>query len=257
VGECGEAGGVVIRIDEAGSGGVDGGQSDVPRRLASLDSLTTRIAHELNNPLDGILRYTTMALRLAEETHEAKLASYLTQSRSGLVRVVQIIGELLEMARSTRGEFDRAVVNDIVQQALDSCQDAIADCGIVVTIDFQTQDLMAMRGTRLYLACCNLIRNAVDAMPDGGRLSITTGQANGSTMIQIADTGMGFAAAPEKLFEPFYTTKPPGRGTGIGLSLCKEFVEEMGGTISAELGKEGGAVFTVKIPEPPGEKGSL
>ena len=242
------AGGVILRIEETGGCETHENHLGVPDRLASLGKLATRIAHELNNPLDGILRYTTLALKLAEHTQEPKLTSYLNQSRTGLVRMIQIIGELLEMSRATKGEFDQADVNEIMQQALVASEDAVSQAGIVVTVDFQNRKLPALRGTRLYLICCNLIRNAVDAMPDGGRLSITTGQAAGALIIRVADTGVGLPAEPAKLFEPFFTTKRPGKGTGIGLAICKEFVEEMEGSITAEPGSDGGAVFTVKIP---------
>ena len=82
--------------------------------------------------------------------------------------------------------------------------------GIVVTADFQSQSMPSVRGSRLYQVCCNLIKNAIDAMPEGGRLTLTTGLVGEEVVIRVSDTGVGLPEQPEKLFEAFYTTKPSG-----------------------------------------------
>ena len=106
-----------------------------------------------------------------------------------------------------------------------------------------------MRGNRLYQVCRNLIKNAIDAMPDGGRLSITTGLADAHVVIRVSDTGVGLPDDPQKVFEASYTTKPAGEGTGLGLAICKDYIENMGGTLGTATGEDGGAVFTIMIPE--------
>ncbi|MCH7873611.1 MAG: HAMP domain-containing histidine kinase, partial [Planctomycetes bacterium] len=103
-------------------------------------------------------------------------------------------------------------------------------------------------GTRLYQICCNLLKNAIDAMVDGGHVSITTSVVDEHVVIEFADTGPGLPDDGDAIFELFYTTKEPGTGTGLGLAICKEYVEAMQGTITAAPGDEGGAVFTVRIP---------
>ena len=240
--------GIIIQIEEATYQNAVEDKLEVSKRLTSLGKLATRVAHELNNPLDGILRYTTLALRLVENSSEAKLKSYLTQSRTGLVRMCQIIGDLLQFARTTEGEFDEVGINEVVEQALEATAVAAEEANIVVTVDFQKQNMPTVRGSRLYQVCCNLIKNAIDAMPEGGRLAITTGMAGDDVVIRVADTGVGLSEPVEKLFQPFFTTKAPGKGTGLGLAISRDFIEEMNGTITAESAEEGGAIFTVRVP---------
>jgi signal transduction histidine kinase len=223
-------------------------QNEIAHRLASLGKMAARVAHELNNPLDGILRYVNLALRLAGDAPEPRLKAYLSESRTGLLRMIEIISDLLEYSRATAGAFDEISINEVVEQAVRSTAER-ADAGrVVVAVDFQTMQMPAVRGGRLYQVCCNVIRNAIDAMPGGGRLSVATGLSGPDAVIRIADTGSGLPNPPEKVFEPFYTTKPPGKGTGLGLSICRDFVEEMGGTITAARGEHGGAVLTIRIP---------
>lgn len=226
----------------------DGEPPDVSRRLASLGKLASRVAHELNNPLDGILRYINLALRVAGDAPESKLTSYLAESRSGLMRMTRIIGDLLEFSRNTDAGFEEVPVNELIEQAIHACSPAAEANRVIITADFQTGELPRVGGARIYQICSNLIRNAIDAMPDGGRLSITSGVWDQSLIIRIADTGVGLPHPAEKVFEPFYTTKPPGKGTGLGLAICREIVEGLGGTITAENAPGGGAVFTLMIP---------
>ena len=240
--------GVVVQIDEMDPHVSPPESTDLSRRLAALGKLAAQVAHELNNPLDGILRYLNLSLRLAADMPESKLQSYLSESRIGVMRMVQVVGDLLEFSRSTNGDFDESGVNEIVEQAIRSSTEGPGADGIVVTADFQSQSMPTVRGSRLYQVCCNLIKNAIDAMPDGGRLTLTTGLVDQEVVIRVADTGVGLPERPEKMFEAFYTTKPSGAGTGLGLAICKDFIEEMGGTIAAIPGQDGGAVFIVRIP---------
>jgi len=223
-------------------------QIEVSKRLSSLGKLATRVAHELNNPLDGILRYVNLALRVIEDESEPKLKSYLDESRTGLVRMTQIIGDLLEFSRSTDGEFDELDVNEVIEQAIRTSANQADAAKVIVTADFQQSSMPVIRGSRLYQVCMNLIRNAIDAMPDGGRLNVTSGVLGRDIVIRVADSGVGLPQDTSRIFEPFYTTKDTGKGTGIGLAISKDFIEQMGGTIEASAGSKGGSVFTIKIP---------
>lgn len=246
--DAGRSAGYVILLDRRSH--TDGleDQIEVSKRLASLGKLATRVAHELNNPLDGILRYVNLALRVIEDESETKLKTYLDESRTGLVRMTQIIGDLLEFSRSTDGEFDELDINEVIEQAIRSSASRADTAKVIITADFQQSSMPIIRGSRLYQVCLNLIRNAIDAMPDGGRLQITSGVLGSDVVIRVSDTGVGLPKDSSKIFEPFYTTKESGKGTGIGLAICKDFIQQMGGTIESAAGLKGGAVFTVKIP---------
>jgi signal transduction histidine kinase len=241
-------GDILVVLEPIAAGpSADSGQ-EMSRRLASLGKLAARVAHELNNPLDGILRYINLALRIVGDAPEPKLKAYLSETRTGLMRMVQIIGDLLEYSRSTAGEFDDVGINEVIEEAIRTLAAAADERKIVVAADFQSSTMPKVRGSRLYQVLCNLIRNAIDAMPGGGRLTISSGVVADDVVIRVADTGAGLLQPVEKVFEPFYTTKPPGQGTGLGLAISRDFVEDMGGTITAGNGESGGAVFTVRLP---------
>lgn len=223
-------------------------EDEVARRLASLGRLAARVAHELNNPLDGILRYVNLALRVAGEVPATQLSSYLSESRTGLLRMIRIVADLLEFSRNSDAGFEETSINELIEQAVRTCSGAADHNRVVISADFQADSMPKVRGFRLYQVCCNLIRNAIDVMPDGGRLTVTSGLIGDDVLVRIADTGNGLPQPVEKVFEPFYTTKPSGKGTGLGLAICKELVEGMQGTITAANLATGGAVFTVRVP---------
>jgi signal transduction histidine kinase len=221
---------------------------DGARRFTSLGKLASRVAHELNNPLDGILRYINLALRVAGDSPDSRLISYLSESRSGLMRMIRIIGDLLEFSRNSDDGFEEMPVSTLIEQAIQDCAARAEAHRVVIAADYQSADLPRVRSSRLHQICCNLIRNAIDAMPEGGRLSVVSGRVDGRLIVRVTDTGGGLPDPPDKVFEPFYTTKPPGKGTGLGLAICREFAQDMGGDITAGPAPGGGAVFTVTIP---------
>lgn len=239
---------VIILISENLSHEAAGRQLEVSNRLESLGKLAARVAHELSNPLDGILRYVNLALRISDEPSESKMRSYLSESRTGLMRMVQIIGDLLEYSRTTDGAFDAADINQIVEQAITSHSAAADARSVLIAADYRMREMPFVVGSRLYQVCCNLIKNAIDAMPEGGRLSITTSLTDDHVILEFADTGVGLPDSVDTVFEPFFTTKKAGEGTGLGLAICKDFIEDMQGTIRAAPGEDGGSVFTVRIP---------
>lgn len=240
--------GVAIVVEALGMGEGATHENEMSQRLASLGKLATRVAHELNNPLDGIMRYINLALRLVDEAGDAKIKTYLTESRTGLKRMVQIISDLLEFSRTTEGTFEEFDINEVVEQAMKAHAANADAAGVTVSADFQTQSMPIVSGGRLFQVCSNLIKNAIDAMPTGGHLSIVCGIVGEEVVIRVSDTGVGLPETPERIFEPFFTTKEAGEGTGLGLAICKDFVEEMQGTMTAGASSSGGAELTVRIP---------
>ena len=218
-------------------------------RLAAVGKLASRVAHELNNPMDGILRYLNLALRILQQEGLEKPVDYLQQCRKGLMRMVQIISELLEFSRSSYNAFEYMPIERIIEDVLRAMDSRITSAGIQVRRRF-APGIPRLRSGSLFQVFCNLIKNAVDAMPSGGELSVTTYLAEPNTLvIDFRDTGPGFP--PENtqvIFEPFYTTKERGKGTGLGLAISKDIVEKYNGRITAQNHIEGGSVFTIQLP---------
>ena len=241
----------LIRIESVGVVNADTVRArdmDASQRLASLGKLSARVAHELNNPLDGILRYVNLSLRMIGDATESKLKTYLTECRVGLQRMARIIGDLLAYSRRNDAEEEIAI-QDVIEQAVRQHAAAARDARVVVALDLHGSSAPGVQGSRLLQVCSNLVRNAIDAMPDGGRLTVTHAVVGEEAVIEVSDTGPGLPKGDEhRVFEPFFTTKPLGKGTGLGLSICRDFVTEMGGSIHASNRPNGGAVFTVRLP---------
>jgi signal transduction histidine kinase len=217
--------------------------------MASVGRLAARVAHELNNPLDGTLRYVNLCARVLADTNDEKVLEYLEQARQGLLRMTRIVSELLTFSRSGPVLEQSGNINWIVDEAIRSMNGPADQNGVAVVAGFHDDTKMpTLEGAKLFQVCCNLIKNAIDAMPDGGYLTVTTGLVGGDVVIRFEDTGKGLPDDSERVFEAFYTTKPVGQGTGLGLAICKDHIEQLHGRITAENGKEKGAVFTVWIP---------
>jgi len=228
----------------------------VSERLAAVGKLAARVAHELNNPLDGILRYLNLAARAIETNTTDKTVDYLARARGGLLRMTEIIRELSEFSRSAHTAFDDTGLNSIIEEAIKVMSDKAVQ-GKVAIVCSLADNVPAIRGTNLFQVFCNLIKNAIDAMPQGGALTIATRVVDREVIVRFEDTGIGLPEEMERLFEPFFTTKPAGKGTGLGLAISKDIIEKYNGRIVPERREGGGAIFTVRVPlESCTEKGS-
>ncbi len=215
-------------------------------RLAVVGKLAARIAHELNNPLDGILRFVNLALRVKGENDPAR--RYLEQARKGLLRMVRIIRELLEFSRSTITTFEHTSINGMIDEAIRTMDSHASAKGVEIERTL-AEGIPNVRTGDLFQVFCNLIKNAIDAMPKGGTLSIRTALGDGLIRITFTDTGTGMTPEiMEKIFEPFFTTKDPSEGTGLGLAISKDIVEKYGGVIRVQSRLGEGSTFDVEIP---------
>jgi len=218
-------------------------------RLAAVGKHASKVAHELNNPLDGILRYISLTMRVVEQENLAKPKEYLTQCRQGLMRMVQIISELLEFSRSSYTPLEHAKIEQIIEDAIKTVESR-AEAGNISIVRNYTFAMPQVRSGNLFQVFCNLAKNALDAMPNGGELRITTSlSAEDTIMIELRDTGTGLPTeSAEAIFEPFFTTKEGGKGTGLGLAICRDIVESCHGRITAKNAPDGGSIFTVYLP---------
>ncbi|HUW33561.1 MAG TPA: ATP-binding protein [Planctomycetota bacterium] len=217
-------------------------------RHAVIGKLAARVAHELNNPLDGIMRFVNLAMAISKD--DAKMQMYLGETKKGLERMAGIVGSLLEFSRNTHRPRRNVHINDAIQESISSIKFKAEELHVQIKTDLAA-DLPEL-GCDMTQVLLNLTKNALDAMPRGGTLSVTSALSDGSIVVTVADTGTGMPEGIRKrVFDPFFTTKDPGKGTGLGLAICHDIVEKHQGTITVESEEGKGTVFTIKLPVPP------
>ncbi len=218
------------------------------QRLASIGEVAAKVAHELNNPLDGILRYINLAIRIHEQGQPEKAKDYLLRSRSGLMRMVQILGDMLELSRGRKTQIERSPLDRILRDAIAAMEPGMEKVRVNLSCA-APEPLPLYPSDKLFQVFCNLIKNAGDAMNHDGCLKISVCRRDHFWEVEFQDTGSGFPAdQADAIFQPFFTTKDFGRGTGLGLAICRDVVEKLHGRISAVNNPEGGSTFTVRLP---------
>jgi len=219
-------------------------------KLSSIGLLAAGVAHEVNTPLTGVSSYTQMLLGMLNE-HDPKHA-LLQKVRTQAERATNIVNNLLNFSRTGSatefGEVDVARVLDDTLQLLES-QLRSSQIQIVRSYAPDAPEVYGNAG-KLQQVFTNLILNARDAIPDGGQIVVSTSTAeDGSLVAEICDTGIGIA--PEnvaKIYDPFYTTKGVGQGTGLGLAVSYGIVQEHAGRISVESEPGHGTTFRITLP---------
>lgn len=220
----------------------------VSQKLAALGTLSAKVAHELNNPLDGSLRFLNLALRIAREQNDDRIQRYLNDSIVAHRRMMGVVAELLHFAHKSHNEHEVNDINTLLGDALRLVAGTEPDERRSFVCDFAGWT-PRVRGDALFQVFCNLIRNALDATSDGGALLLETLVVDDQVVIRVQDDGVGLPPERDRIFEPFFTTKPPGAGTGLGLALCRELVvEQLGGQLEARPAHPRGTVFEVRLP---------
>jgi len=214
-------------------------------RHAVIGKLAARVAHELNNPLDGIMRFVNLSLALTKD--DPRMQTYMQEMRKGLERMAGIVGSLLEFSRNPHRGNRIVQTNDAVNETIASIKYRAEDLHVKIETDLAPN--LPMPGCDLTQVLLNLSKNALDAMPDGGTLRFGTALRDGTVIITVADTGAGMSpAVMKRLFDPFFTTKERGKGTGLGLAICHDMIEKHRGTIGVESTEGTGTTFTIKLP---------
>ena len=236
------------------------GQLMQNEKLKSLGQLVAGVAHELNNPIG----FVHANLQLLEEYMDALprdgardaeterirgiISKLLLRSREGAERVKEIVQDLRTFSRMDQADLQEAVLNEEIDRTLTLMKPRLRG-QIEVIRDYAEVPPMRCYPSQLNQVLLNLLMNACDAMPDGGRISIRTRPTRFGVRLDIADNGPGIP--PElirEIFDPFFTTKAIGQGTGLGLSISHSIVERHGGRIYAQSPPEGGATFSVELP---------
>ncbi|MGC9056673.1 MAG: sensor histidine kinase [Candidatus Saccharicenans sp.] len=218
-------------------------------KLASIGRLASGIAHEINNPLTGILIYSSL---LAEELKGTPYEEDLKTIKEETLRCRKIVRGLLDFARDYKPEKVSANLNSLIEEALQLLEKHVNFHNIKIVKDFEPNlPEVKVDADEFRSVINNLAVNAADAMPNGGQLTITTrfDQANNQVIIRVADTGVGISQENlKKIFEPFFTTKEKGKGTGLGLAMTYGVIKRHNGTIDVKSKVGEGTEFIIKLP---------
>ncbi len=216
-------------------------------KLASLGTLVFGMAHEINNPVQGILG---MAEIIREENDPEKVKEYAGDIVDYSKHVSTVVRDFAAYARtnSCNGEVEVDLRERLVE-AVKMVQRNPQFGHVEVVTQFQPVRCVRAHRSEIDQVFINLICNAAQAMDGRGRLTLAT-EPQGNTMkVLIADTGCGMPKAVlNKIFDPFFTTKDPGEGTGLGLSIAHKIVTKYGGTIGLESEEGKGTTFTIQFP---------
>jgi two-component system, NtrC family, sensor kinase len=219
-------------------------------KIASLGRLSAGVAHEINNPLAGILIYAELLERQLKNADFDR--EYLTEIISQTLRCQQIVTRLLEFSRQSLGQRTHFDINGIILR----CIDLISHQAIFHNIEVKTElnaELPQIMGDpgQLQQVLTNLLLNAADAMQGQGKITVTSrpNPSHDGIILTLTDTGPGIPPdIQDKIFEPFFTTKAPGKGTGLGLSIVYGVIQRHGGAIELDSAPGGGTTFTIRLP---------
>ena len=220
-------------------------------KLASIGKLTAGISHEIGNPLASISSLVQELRSLPMESREDIdfAAASLKTINSHIERIVKIVRSLGDFARISSAEKVSSNIWEILERTINLVKYDKRFKNIQLTTDVHEIPLLKINPDKIQQVFLNLAINALDAMPDGGRLNISMKRADSSVEVAFSDTGAGIdESMVDKIFDPFFTTKTPGMGTGLGLSICYGIIKEHNGSITAKSRKGEGTTFVIRLP---------
>lgn len=225
-------------------------QKALLEKYASVGKLAAGVVHEINNPLDGVIRYTNILLSRIESN--TVMREYLLEVKKGLNRIANITKSLLEFSHKVNSEpaqLKKYVdVHGLVDESLGVLSERI-NRNIRIHKRYHSS-LPRILDFGLSQVIINILKNALDAMPASGKLEICTDIRDSVVAISFKDTGLGMPLeVKERIFEPFFTTKSIDKGTGLGLAISKEIINKYGGNIEVESSCGEGSTFTLLIPQ--------
>jgi two-component system NtrC family sensor kinase len=215
-------------------------------KLASLGQLVGGAAHELNNPLAAMMGYTDL-LAATELGNEQRLLMQKIEQQVRRTRT--LVSSLLSFAKQVPAEKTLVDINALVQTAVKLCLPQSCGPNVQVHTNFARQ-LPHVLGdsNQLLQVCLHITNNALHALTDqGGTLTVAARLQDASVVLEFSDNGPGMEQ-PERVFDPFYTTRKVGQGPGLGLSVCYGIIQEHNGKITCQNRPEGGATFRIELP---------
>jgi PAS domain S-box-containing protein len=217
-------------------------------KLAAMGRLTSQIAHELNNPLYGIMN--TLELLKTEIPPENRRRKILEMALSETVRLSDLLRKMLSFSKPDQEERQPVDINSVIDEILLLHEKQLKENDINIESSFaQDPGLVNASKNQMRQVFLNMVANARDAMPNGGTLAVATRADGEKVTIEIKDNGTGIREEHiDKIFDSFFTTKGEVKGVGLGLSVCYGFIKDHGGDIKVKSREGSGTTFTITLP---------
>lgn len=220
-------------------------------RVTALTLLAAGVAHELGNPLNSLtihLQLMERRLKKLKAKDGEKLLDMLDIAQGEIKRLDFIIGQFLAAIRPTQPQMQRVQVNELIEESVKFLAPELKKSGVVPHLDLTASlPMMPLDASQMKQAFYNLIRNACQAMPEGGTLNIVSTATDDEVRLIFADTGRGISATNmSNMFQPFFTTRKT--GTGLGLLIVRRIIREHGGEIELESREGEGTKVTIYLP---------
>jgi signal transduction histidine kinase len=217
--------------------------------LASIGQITSCLAHELDSPLTTISGHCEL---LEEDLKNEKALSRLTVITNQVLRCQKTIREILDFSRKSRGIKTLQDINTLIKNTISLMEHVLKVNKIRINLNLDDKiPQVSVDENQMQQVFFNLLRNSIDAMPNGGEIKISSifKQDTNTLELSFDDTGYGIQKADmNSIFEPFFTTKEPGKGTGLGLNICIDIMKNHGGDIFVKSNEGKGTSFKVFLP---------
>ena len=232
-------------------------------RLASLGQLAASVAHEINNPVAGVINLSMLMQRILKEEgippgRVGEFRRYLGQVATETTRVGRIVSDLLSFSRRSKPQSIDADLNSIVRTTVSLVSHKLSLSNVQVELDL-AEPLPAVHcdASQIQQVVMNLVLNGAEAIKGGGVVTVRTMARPESVLLQVSDTGLGMPPdVVAKIFDPFFTTKEEGKGVGLGLAVVYGIVQAHGGEIDVATAIGAGSTFTVTLPLTPASNGA-
>ena len=217
-------------------------------KLAAMGRLTSQVAHELNNPIYGIMN--TLELLKTEIPPESKRRRILELSLSEIQRLSEMLRNMLSFSKPEEEKRRPVKIDELIEGILLVMEKQMKESNIQVEASFDSDIPEVMASTnQMRQVMLNILKNAKEAMPKGGTLTVRTAREGNKVLITTQDTGIGIPEEiRDKIFEAFFTTKQKVKGVGLGLSVCYGIIKDHGGEIKVESEEGKGTTFTISLP---------
>ncbi len=236
------------RIEEA-TREIKGKQAEIIKseRLAAIGELVAGIAHEIRNPLSGIAVALGLMKNEIQDTEHKQTITDVLKEIDRLNRIIRDLLQYAQLAHPRKLNLVESNPNEVVETVLSLMSPKAEEKGIRIEKKLNSTESFRVDPDQIKQVVMNLIINGIDAMDGPGKLTVETQNTNGYVLIKVSDTGQGLSEeAKEKIFRPFYSTKP--NGTGLGLPISRGIIEMHKGRIHVSSEKDKGSTFTVMLP---------